>query len=71
MLRALVDLVHEGAHGNAAREQHFGDVPAGLALPAAGGGGDENGFCHGRHLRFLWVAVWYRAVPMDLNVWYP
>ena len=50
-------LVHEGAHGDAAREQHFGDMTAGLALPATGGGCDEDGFCHDEHLRFLWVDV--------------
>jgi hypothetical protein len=46
-LRPFVDRMDKGAHGNAAREQHFGHVPAGLALPAAGGGRDEDGFRHG------------------------
>src|SRR5450631_424265 len=35
-LRAFVDLVDEGADRNSAFEQHFGYVPPGLALPAAG-----------------------------------
>jgi beta-glucosidase-like glycosyl hydrolase len=46
-LGAVVDGADKGAHGNAALEQHFGDVPAGLALAAAGCGGDEYGFGHG------------------------
>jgi len=48
LIDAFVDGAHEGAHGYAALEQHCRDVPAGLALPAAGGGSDENGFCHER-----------------------
>jgi hypothetical protein len=36
LIRAFVDLADEGANGNPAREQHFGDVPTGPALLAAG-----------------------------------
>ena len=43
----VVDLVDEGANRNSALKQHFGYMPPGLALPAAGGGSDENWFCHG------------------------
>ena len=33
---ALVDLAHKSADRNFPRQQQFGDVPAGLALGAAG-----------------------------------
>jgi len=47
LVGAIVDRAHKGAHGNAALEQHFGDVPAGLALAAAGRGCHEYGVGHG------------------------
>jgi len=46
-LRPVVDLTNEGAHRDTSREQHFGHMPASLALPAASRRCDENGFCHG------------------------
>src|SRR5262249_27118941 len=75
--RAFVDLVHEGAHGNAARQEHFGNMPAGLALPATGRGRNENGSCHGYtsqiSLWFLRTSVWYYSVPSAVRYgtcWY-
>src|SRR5215831_2584897 len=41
-------------------------MPAGAALPAAGCGSHENGFCHGRTSRKLR----YHVVPLAANVWY-
>src|SRR5712664_1646556 len=47
LVGTFVDLVDEGANRNSALKQHFGYMPSGLALPAAGRGSDENWFCHG------------------------
>src|SRR5712664_874637 len=47
LVGTLIDLVDEGANRNSALKQHFGYMPSGLALPAAGRGSDENWLCHG------------------------
>src|SRR5215469_11763809 len=41
-------------------------MPAGLALPTAGCGSHENGFCHGRTS----MKLRYHVVPIATNVWY-
>src|SRR5437764_3031799 len=70
MFGTLVNLVHESAYRNPAREQHFGYMPPGLALPAAGRRSHEDGFHHGYPPLFLCIRNWYRSVPFALNIWY-
>jgi hypothetical protein len=66
VLRAFVDLADKGAHGHAALEQQFGNMPAGLALPAAGSGRDENRFCHG----FTSLMELVPCGTVAMKVWY-
>src|SRR5208282_6452401 len=55
-LRTRVRRVHEGANRCAAREQHLGYVPTGLALPAARCSGDENqSLRHGQLFLYSWL----------------
>ncbi|MGH6681331.1 MAG: hypothetical protein ACREDL_20915 [Bradyrhizobium sp.] len=71
MVRAVVDPVHESAYGNAALQQQFGDMPAGLALPATGSGRHENGFCHGHAFLLFSVQIgtqkyrWLKLMVLD------
>src|ERR1700732_3165601 len=73
MVGTFVDLADQGANGNAARQRHFRDVSAGLALIAAGRGGHEHWFRHHNdplHIASISVPlgtgefdIWYHPVP--------
>ncbi len=65
LIGAFIDLVDEGAHRHPAREQQFGNVPAGFALRPSGCACDEYWICHGWLLGLNLensISIWYRVV---------
>jgi AcrR family transcriptional regulator len=73
-VRAFVDGVNEGTNRNPAGQQHFGNMPAGLALPATRCAGHQNQLIRHDYSSFTHRGlIWYRVVSSRATIgtsWY-